>query len=95
MTKKKAKEPRLGECCPVMQLVIQRDVQMGGHPRGFEVAPYFNLKGGSGEALVYKFAKAKKTTTGPYGHGSQYATTIYATVANCPFCGAKLKKVPE
>ncbi len=87
---------RLGECCDIMRLVIARDVANGGHPRGFEVAPFFSLRNGrvAGTAVVYRFSKAKKTATGKFGRGTEFADVTYATVAHCPFCGAALKKVP-
>lgn len=91
--RKKPTGPKLGECCPVLKLVLERDVATGAAPRGFEVAPFFSLEGkGTGVQLIYRFRKAKRTDVGEYGHGTKFADAAYAKVTHCPFCGAKTER---
>ena len=85
------KKPKLGECCPVMAMIIKRDVDTGGTPRGFEVAPMFSLESGKHrDALVYRFTKAKKTNTTEHGYMSKFRDATYATIKCCPFCAAQI-----
>lgn len=90
-TKKKAtasKLPRLGECCPVLTLALQRDVSRDVR-RGFEVSTPFSLVDGKPrpEVLIYRFPKALR------GDKSELKDATYAVCAYCPFCGVKLKRL--
>lgn len=82
---------RLGECCPVMQMVLARDTHGKSKAQGFEIGTTFHLNGKAGsERLIYCFSKAKRTDTSEYGAKSQFANSTFATLKHCPFCGDKI-----
>lgn len=81
-TVKMEKVARLGECCPVLALALQRDVSREAH-RGFEVTTPFDFSSGKAlpEVMIYRFPKAAS------GDKSEFRNTTYAACAYCPFCG--------
>lgn len=82
------KKKQLGECCPVMSMVLARDNHGKTKPTGFTVGITFRLNGKAGKRrLIYEFSKAKKTDVSEYGASSEYASATYAPVKHCPFCG--------
>lgn len=81
-------KPKLGECCPVMNMVLTRDTHGKTKPQGFEIGTMFHLSGKPGkERLIYCFSKAKKTDASEYGAKSEFANSTFAPVKHCPFCG--------
>lgn len=90
-----AKKTPLGECCPVMSMVLARDNHGKARPAGFTIGHTFHLNGKAGKArLIYEFSKAKKTDDSEYGTKSEYASATYAPVKCCPFCGEDLNVAP-
>jgi hypothetical protein len=84
------KSKKLGECCPVMDMVTRRDTSTQ-KPRGFEIATMFHLNGkATRDALVYRFAKAKRGDETEFGAKSKFAGTTFAAVEFCPWCGEKV-----
>lgn len=82
---KRRKAARLGECCPVFDTIIRRDVSREQR-RGFEVAIPFVIRTGEpkNEVLIYRFPKAKKGFVEP----PEFSGVSLASVRFCPFCGA-------
>lgn len=79
---------KLGECCPIMSMVLNRDNHGKSKAQGFTIGQTFFLNGKPGrQQLVYEFCRAKKTDASEHGHGSSFATATYAPVKHCPFCG--------
>ncbi len=80
------KAVKLGECCPLFDAIIKRDVSREQR-RGFEVAVPFVVRTGKpvDAIMIYRFPKAAKgVVEDPTMKGC-----TYALVAFCPFCGAK------
>ncbi len=81
-------KPKLGECCPVMAMVLTRDTHDNARPKGFSIGETFFLNGKPGrQRLIYQFNSAKRTDTSEHGAKSDFADTTYAPVKHCPFCG--------
>lgn len=79
------KAVKLGECCPVFDAIIKRDVSREQR-RGFEIAiPFMRMSGKpQPEVMIYRFPKALKGAIEEPGMKG----VTYALVAFCPFCGA-------
>ncbi len=75
---------KLGQCCPVFDTIIRRDVSRE-QPRGFEIAVPFVIRTGEpkSEILIYRFPKAKKGFVEP----PEFSGVSLANVRFCPFCG--------
>ena len=91
----KNKKPKLGECCPALDMILRRDVAAGGPVRGFSIGTMFKPNGEKleqREAVVYHFPKAKKDNTHPeFGYKKKFGDVTYAVVKHCPFCGAQIE----
>jgi hypothetical protein len=78
---------KLGECCPVLSLVLSR-YQANG--LGVVLETRMNFKTGDmSPALAVKFRKAKKDEP------QEYKDSTFAFVNFCPFCGTPTKQEPH
>jgi hypothetical protein len=70
---------KLGQCCPVLELVLQRGVSQRARV-GLAIAESINFKSGAmGQSLVHNMVRGKK--------GESYQNVTYAEAKFCPFCG--------
>jgi hypothetical protein len=79
------KKTKIGECCPVMELVLSRELPARRPTCGLELAPWFSTSGKSGQAIVLHFPKSKDRE-------AEHADATYAPVKFCPFCGTPTEK---
>ena len=82
----------LGECCPVLDMVIRRDVARKV-PKGFEIATPFGISDGKARAerVIYRFSKGKKGDPCEVADESDWSSVTYAMARFCPFCGTSLE----
>lgn len=86
--RRKAKAPKIGECCAPMDLVTMRGVDSR---LGVSCEQGFNFATGEQyPAVITRFRKAKRSEDGVFGHGTEFADKTFAMFNFCPFCGAKL-----
>ncbi len=72
---------KIGECCPVLKLALERESK-----HGLELAPFFSLTGkGTGVSLILRFPRSKDRK-------APHADATFAECSFCPFCGAKLER---
>lgn len=86
------KASKLGECCPVLDMVLRRDCSKSVR-RGFEIATPFGLSDGKARAeqIIYLFPKGKKADPKETADEADWSSVTYALAKFCPFCGAPLK----
>lgn len=79
------KQPKLGECCLVLRLVLSRPVPERRPPLGLAVEPWISMSGkGTGVSVVLHIPKSKDRK-------SENADATYAECSFCPFCGSSLR----